>query len=127
MNLLDDTPIVPGDARPAFAHEAQARQVLVDAEDDLREWAPQIEEVVSQSEGMGTNLMPSDAATGSSAHVSEETAVEAAAKEDVSTRSNKIGVDTAGEGAHLKESIATPVAESSASPSSTVVAPGTAH
>jgi len=58
LNLLDDTPIVPGDARPAFAHEAQARQVLVDAEADLRDWAPNMEPVHSQAAGMGTNLMP---------------------------------------------------------------------
>jgi hypothetical protein len=29
---------VPGDVRPAYAHASQARQILNDAEDDLREW-----------------------------------------------------------------------------------------
>jgi hypothetical protein len=28
LNLLDDTPVVPGDARPAFEHADQARQIL---------------------------------------------------------------------------------------------------
>jgi hypothetical protein len=38
LQLLDDTPVVPGDVRPPYAHASQARQVLNDAEDDLREW-----------------------------------------------------------------------------------------
>jgi len=58
LNLLDDTPIVPGDVRLPFEHAAQARQVLNDAEEDLREWVPNLEPVHSQSEGMGSNLMP---------------------------------------------------------------------
>ena len=58
LNLLDDTPVVPGDSRPAFEHSAQARQVLNDAEDDLREWAPNLEPVGSQAGDMGANLMP---------------------------------------------------------------------
>lgn len=42
LQLLDDTPVVPGDARPAYdtATQAQARQVLNDVEDDLRDWRP---------------------------------------------------------------------------------------
>lgn len=38
MHLLDDSPIVPGEQPPAYLHGAQARQILNDAEDDLREW-----------------------------------------------------------------------------------------
>jgi hypothetical protein len=38
LQLLDDTPLVPGDVRPPYAHASQARQILNDAEDDLREW-----------------------------------------------------------------------------------------
>ena len=43
MHLLDDTPVVPGDTRPAYASGHQARQVLNDAEDDLRDWRPEPE------------------------------------------------------------------------------------
>ncbi|CEJ90525.1 Putative Sphingolipid long chain base-responsive protein LSP1 [[Torrubiella] hemipterigena] len=45
LQLLDDTPVVPGDARPAYdtATQAQARQVLNDVEDDLRDWRPDSE------------------------------------------------------------------------------------
>lgn len=58
LNLLDDTPVVPGDTRPAFEHGHQARQVLNDAEEDLREWAPSLEPVPSAATDLGTNLMP---------------------------------------------------------------------
>ncbi|EGS19093.1 uncharacterized protein CTHT_0057160 [Thermochaetoides thermophila DSM 1495] len=40
LSLLDSTPLVPGEVRPAFPATAmaQARQILNDAEDDLRTW-----------------------------------------------------------------------------------------
>ena len=41
LKLLDDTPVVPGDVRPAYEGGAQARQILNDAEDDLRDWQPE--------------------------------------------------------------------------------------
>ncbi|KAM3529498.1 hypothetical protein NHJ13051_001825 [Beauveria bassiana] len=41
LQLLDDTPVVPGDAKPVYHHASQARQVLNDAEDDLRDWQPE--------------------------------------------------------------------------------------
>lgn len=62
LNLLDDTPVVPGDTRPPFEHGHQARQVLNDAEEDLREWGPNLDPVPSQATGLGVNLMPSQAA-----------------------------------------------------------------
>ena len=40
VELVDDTPVVPGDVRPEYPHAAQARQILNDAEDDLRDWRP---------------------------------------------------------------------------------------
>lgn len=63
MNLLDDTPVVPGDTRPAFEHGHQARQVLNDAEEDLREWTPNLEPIPSAATDMGTNLMPAQGST----------------------------------------------------------------
>ena len=59
LNLLDDTPVVPGDTRPAFEHGHQARQVLNDAEEDLREWTPSLEPIPSSATDLGSNLMPS--------------------------------------------------------------------
>ncbi|KAL2270226.1 hypothetical protein VTJ83DRAFT_2410 [Remersonia thermophila] len=38
LQLLDDTPAAPGEPRPPYPHAAQARQILNDAEDDMREW-----------------------------------------------------------------------------------------
>lgn len=69
LNLLDDTPVVPGDTRPAFEHGAQARQVLNDAEDDLREWTPNLEPIPSNATEMGTNLMPASSASVSGTEV----------------------------------------------------------
>lgn len=41
LRLLDTAPVVPGDTRQDYVHGAQARQILNDAEDDLREWRPE--------------------------------------------------------------------------------------
>jgi hypothetical protein len=60
LNLLDDTPVVPGDIRPAYEHTNQARQILNDAEDDLKDWQPELEAVPSNAE-LDDNLMPSSA------------------------------------------------------------------
>jgi hypothetical protein len=40
LSLLDDTPVVPGDTRAEYGYAAEARQILNDIEDDLREWRP---------------------------------------------------------------------------------------
>ena len=56
INLLDDTPVVPGDARPAFEHGAAARQIINDAEEDLREWQLDLEPV--DHKALESNLMP---------------------------------------------------------------------
>lgn len=61
LNLLDDTPVVPGDVRPAFEHLHQARQILNDAEEDLREWTPHLDPVHSAAKNLGHNLMPATA------------------------------------------------------------------
>jgi hypothetical protein len=47
LNYIDDSPVVPGDARQAYDNEHLARQVLEDAENDLREWQPSIEPITS--------------------------------------------------------------------------------
>ena len=45
LALLDDDPVTPGDARRTYTHGAQARQVLNDAEEDLKNWVLQLDEV----------------------------------------------------------------------------------
>lgn len=44
LELLDDTPVVPGDTRGVYEHGSQARQILNDCEDDLREWQPEADQ-----------------------------------------------------------------------------------
>ncbi|KAL2059036.1 hypothetical protein ABVK25_000328 [Lepraria finkii] len=82
LNLLDDTPVVPGDTRPAFEHGSQARQILNDAEEDLREWTPNFEPIPSSATAMGVNLMPAQTGTGTvgtsvSGHEEEPVAIDA--------------------------------------------------
>ncbi|KAK3329763.1 Eisosome component PIL1-domain-containing protein [Apodospora peruviana] len=38
LDLLDTTPVVPGDTSRPYTQSGQARQILNDAEDDLRDW-----------------------------------------------------------------------------------------
>ncbi|KAK5169134.1 uncharacterized protein LTR77_006443 [Saxophila tyrrhenica] len=58
LNLLDDTPIVPGEERQLFAGSSQAQNILNDAETALRGWSPSLEGVQMHSTGLGTNAMP---------------------------------------------------------------------
>jgi len=45
LALLDDTPMTPGNVRPAYEEANQARQILNDAEDDLRDWQLDVEDI----------------------------------------------------------------------------------
>lgn len=60
LNLLDDTPVVPGDVRQPFAQANEARQILADAEQELQLWQPNLEPIHSNAGGLGSNLMPTD-------------------------------------------------------------------
>jgi hypothetical protein len=51
--LLDDTPIVPGDTHPSYEGAEQAREILNEAEMELREWQPQLEPISSNAQGLG--------------------------------------------------------------------------
>lgn len=57
LNLLDDTPVIPGDIRGSYEHTNQARQILNDAEDDLKDWQPELEDVNSNAH-LHNNLLP---------------------------------------------------------------------
>ena len=113
MNLLDDTPVVPGDVRPAFANANEARQVLNDAEADLQNWQPNFEPIHSSAGGMGAKLMPgiptgsednmtTTSTTGPSSTVGEPQSV--IASEDVETRRAEKSVP---QGGHLAEATGT--------------------
>ena len=59
LNLLDDSPIVPGDQRNTYLYASEARQILNDAEEDLRQWQPDLEDVPSHGV-VDPNAMPSN-------------------------------------------------------------------
>ncbi|OQN99856.1 hypothetical protein B0A48_14626 [Cryoendolithus antarcticus] len=84
VNLLDDTPIVPGEERPAYTAGEQAREVLNDAETGLRGWQARNDPVHSQAGRMGVNAMPGhqeggvqNVAPPQTEHLSNEQRVEA--------------------------------------------------
>jgi hypothetical protein len=58
LNLVDDTPIVPGDMHPAFAEVEAARQVLTDAESDLQSYRLDVEPITSNAGHLGVGAMP---------------------------------------------------------------------
>lgn len=58
LNLVDDTPIVPGDTHPAFSEIEAARQVLNDAESDLQNYRLDVEPVTSNAGHLGAGAMP---------------------------------------------------------------------
>ncbi|PHH60110.1 hypothetical protein CDD81_2112 [Ophiocordyceps australis] len=51
LALLDDTPVVPGDVREAYEFGPQARQVLDDCDNDLRDWTPDNDVYTDAAEG----------------------------------------------------------------------------
>ncbi|RMD39739.1 hypothetical protein DV735_g5388, partial [Chaetothyriales sp. CBS 134920] len=71
LNLIDDTPVVPGDNRQQFAGAVEARQVLSDAENDLQHWQPSLEPIQTNATALGANLMPSDDAEASVSEVEQ--------------------------------------------------------
>lgn len=69
VNLLDDTPIVPGDTHPIFEGAESARQVLNDAEDELRHWQPSHEPIHSSAGNLGVGAMPGSNASAGNGNV----------------------------------------------------------
>ncbi|KAJ9626492.1 hypothetical protein H2203_004125 [Taxawa tesnikishii (nom. ined.)] len=58
VDLLDDTPIVPGDAHPPYEDVEVAREILNDAELELRQWRPNVTPIRSAAGALGANAMP---------------------------------------------------------------------
>lgn len=57
VSLLDDTPTVPGEDRPAYLHAETGREILNDAEAALRGWHSSVEPIPSSAGSLGTNAM----------------------------------------------------------------------
>lgn len=66
LNLLNDTPVVPGDTHEPFNADRQARQILYDAEEDLRIWTLNLEEVSTQAHPVVGGVLDGKAAATSS-------------------------------------------------------------
>lgn len=67
LELLDDSPVTPGDARRAYQNGAAARQVLNDAEDDLKAWDKNVEDpfaLVEEMTAAGTGVPASEIGDG---------------------------------------------------------------
>lgn len=58
LQMLDDTPITPGNPRPAFDQVKVLDQILDGAETELRAWRPTYEPIKSQAERIGFGALP---------------------------------------------------------------------
>lgn len=58
INLVDDTPIVPGTPHPAFDGNEKARLILNDTEEELKNWRATYEPIKSSAGSMGVGGMP---------------------------------------------------------------------
>lgn len=58
LNLVDDTPIVPGESHPPFEGTEAGRQILNDTEDELRNYQPHLEPITSNAGSLGAGAMP---------------------------------------------------------------------
>ncbi|KAL4784305.1 Eisosome component PIL1-domain-containing protein [Aspergillus varians] len=87
LNCLDDTSVVPGDEPKVYAHGDEAKQIIEDAERELRSWERNLEPV--QIESSGAAALPVPASIPSSARefrevpTAEPEGVESQAPEDL--------------------------------------------
>lgn len=58
INLVDDTPIVPGNSHPAFDGYETGQQILTETEEELKTWRATYEPVKSSAGTMGVGGMP---------------------------------------------------------------------
>lgn len=59
LNYIDDTPVVPGDARREYDRAAEAKMVLEDAEKDLLSWESSVDPIPTSAGQMpGNTLLP---------------------------------------------------------------------
>lgn len=109
LNLLDDTPVVPGDVRQPFANANEARQILNEAETELQSWHPSLEAIHTNAAGLGTNLMPADdhtTTTASEAPLSDDVEAPAASTGHHSSAVHDATSPVSGEGTHLEKAVA---------------------
>jgi Eisosome component PIL1 len=59
LDLLDDTPVVPGAERAEYEHERAAKEILLDAEEELGKWQPNQDVEYTPAASLDNNLLPS--------------------------------------------------------------------
>ena len=119
LNLLDDTPVVPGDVRQPFANANAARDILNEAETELQSWHANLEPIHSNAGNLGANAMPSEdqtTTTASEARYSDDLESEAPIHHSSAHAGTTIGHTSsavedpknpvAGEGTHLEKAVA---------------------
>jgi len=57
LELIDDTPVVPGAEKRVWEHERDAKDVLLDAEEEMGKWTASQEAYIPSSR-LGSNLLP---------------------------------------------------------------------
>jgi hypothetical protein len=97
LTLLDDTPIVPGEAPRPFEGGDQGRAILNDAEAELRDWTPSWESHATDVAGQQNLDTYHDASAGNiqnapSAHLGSETYAESNAA-TVGTHGGAVGAE----------------------------------
>ncbi|KAF2115259.1 Eisosome component PIL1-domain-containing protein [Lophiotrema nucula] len=97
LNLLDDTPIVPGDQHPVFNGTEATRQVLNEAEDELRAWQPNIEPITSNAGSLGAGAMPGGALPSNNGYGSEVGHQDASLQEHPAYREKSRSRSTSGD------------------------------
>lgn len=73
LDLLDDTPIMPGAERAGYEHERAAKAILLDAEEELVKWEPGQNVDHAPSSPLENNLLPS---VGNDTHAADAVAGE---------------------------------------------------
>ncbi len=104
LNLLDDTPVVPGDVRQPFSNASEARQVLNDAEQELQQWQPNLEPIHTNAAGMGSNLMPADDMTTTASEAAPTEREESSPPQQHKPVSDMRGAEA--QGTHLEQATA---------------------
>ena len=86
INLLDDTPIVPGDQHPAYDGTEPARNCLNDAEDELRAWRSTVEPIHSNAGTLASGAVPAHPGQAADAIFEKEAAQQKEIEEEAARR-----------------------------------------
>lgn len=92
---------MPGDVHPPFAEIEASRQVLTDAEDDLRNYQLHVEPIHSNAGNLGVGAMPGSVASPTSTSGLEQTTYESTVRSESPVLDNQY--DTRGSSSYPLE------------------------